>query len=153
MLQETREFTVYASHHQFYVEDRDIKGDSVDLWDGDEDDLFGETDGIVGIATATYGTVKVRAEVHSTKPAINLADWDHVTETSLEIESGTLQVIGCLSQTGEEFPVEPGRYRVRCCHANRAGGVSAGDGQDWYLVQIWPAKSSTAKVLKRWQAS
>lgn len=151
MLLESREFTVYASHHQFYVEDRDIKGLAEDLWDGDEDELFGETDGIVGIATASYGTVKVRAEVHSTKPTMDLSPWDHVTETGLEIESGTIEVIGCLAQTGEEFTVEPGHYRVRCCHANRAGGVSSGEGPDWYLIQVWPAKSRAAKVLKQWE--
>jgi len=120
------------------------------LWDGPEDDLVGETDGIVGIATASYGFVKVRVEMNATRPAVNLSTWDHVTESSLAIESGILEVIGCLAETGEVFNVEPGHFRVRCHHANRVGGVSAGEGGDWYFIQIWPAKRGKTKVLKRW---
>ncbi|BDI33954.1 hypothetical protein CCAX7_60050 [Capsulimonas corticalis] len=76
-----------------------------------------------------------------------------MTEASLEIKSGVLRVIGCLDDTGEDFDVAPGSYRVRCCHDNLAGGNDVGDGGDWYVVQFWPAPMAEAVVLKRWEES
>lgn len=155
MLVERRKQRLYASHHQFHVEDRDLYGDTGDpsFWTQEAvRDLLAVVDGTIGIGTGTYGHVEVTTELHDSEPSLNLTMWDHVAEASLNIRSGRLRVIGCLDadDAGEVFEVEPGRYRVRCCHANLAEADDAGDGGDWYVVQIWASADATRLVLKRW---
>ena len=155
MLIESRKQRLYASHHQFYVEDRDYPGDTADpsFWTQEAfDDHLAIVEGTLGIGTGTYGYVQVTTEIHDEKPALEIELWDHVTEAGLKIRSGYLRVIGCLDNEGEEFKAEPGHYCVRCCHANLAGSSEFDEGRDWYLVQVWPASGSPRRVLKRWPA-
>src|SRR5262245_56582261 len=155
MREAVRKLRLYASHRQFYVQDCDPCGDTgaPSFWtDQACKDELAVADGILGIGTASYGSVKVVVEVHDAEPPLQLADWDHATEAGLEVASGTLRVIGCLENQGADFQVEPGPYRVRCCHANRAGRVDHGAGADWYLVQVWPGDEPTPRVLKHWKA-
>ncbi|HEY9879047.1 MAG TPA: hypothetical protein V6D29_11355 [Leptolyngbyaceae cyanobacterium] len=161
MLIESRKQRLYASHHQFYVEDQEYPGDTGDpnFWTEDAfKDLLAISEGTIGIGTGTYGSVDVTTEIHDSKPPLDLEVWDHVTEASLMLKSGTLQVIGCLEETGETFQVQSGSYCVRCCHANLDQSDEFGEGSDWYLVQLWPCAIALAlagqlpppRVLKRW---
>src|SRR5262245_10732614 len=148
----SRKLRVYASHRQFYVRDSDPLGDTgaPSFWtDRACRDHLAITDGVLGIGTGSYGFVRVTVEVHDAEPPLDLAGWDHVTEAGLDVDSGALRVTGPFEQ-GEDFEVEPGHYRVRCCHANRAGAVPSGTGRDRYLVQVWPADPAPPRVLKRW---
>src|SRR5262245_36860637 len=125
----TRTLRVYASHTQFYVQDSEPLGDTGDrsFWSDQAcRDHLALADGILGIGTASYGFVRVEVELHDSEPPLDPNRWDHVTEAGLDVDSGTLVVIGCAVTDGDDFEVEPGHYRVRCCHANRAGGVSSG---------------------------
>jgi hypothetical protein len=153
MLVESRKQRLYASHHQFYVEDRDRPGDAADpeFWTKQaSDDRLAVVEGTVGIGTGTYGEVEVTTEIHDEEPPLDVDVWDHVTEAALKVRSGYLQVVGCLEDKGEEFKVGPGDYRIRCCHANLAESNEFGEGRDWYLVQIWPAPHSPRLVVRRW---
>ena len=138
MLIERREQQIYASHSQFYVEDGERPSDTgaADFWtENANEDRLATVPGTIGIATGTYGNVRVVIEVHTTEPSMDLAAWDHITEASLNIESGVLRVIGCLDRIAEDFNVIPNTYRVRCCHANLAESDEYGEaGQDWYVV-------------------
>jgi hypothetical protein len=155
MLLAVRKVWLYASHHQFYVMDSDPDGDTGERSFWSEQACRNElatTDGIIGIGTASYGTVEVIVQVHDEKPPGNPEPWDHVTEAGLNVSSGTLRVVGCPELVGPDFEVTPDHYRVRCCHANRAGSVhNGGKGQDWYLIQVWPDQPSPACVLKSWR--
>ena len=157
MMIERREQQLYASHHQFYVEDGVSPGNTGDpsFWTKDAtEDRLAVVPRTVGIGTGTYGNVRVITEVHDGEPPVDLAEWDHVTEASLNIESGTLRVIGCLDLTGEDFKVSPGPYRVRCCHANLAESDEYGEeGRDWYVLQVWQAPESPRRIIKRWPAA
>ena len=157
MLIERREQRLYASHHQFYVEDGGHPGDTGDptFWTEEAiEDRLAVVPGTVGIRTGSYGDVRIATEVHDGEPPVDLAEWDHVTEASLNIESGTLRVIGSLDLAGEDFKVSPGAYRIRCCHANLAGADEYGEeGLDWYVVQVWPAPESPRRIIKRWPAA
>lgn len=153
MVIERREQQLYASHHQFYVEDGDAPGNTGDpsFWTEQAfNDKLALVTGIVGIGTGSYGRVRVYSELHDTAPPLDLTAWDHVTEANLEVTSDTVRVIGCLDTEGENFTVKPGTYRVRCCHANLAEADDIDDGEDWYVVQIWRAPISPPAVLKRW---
>lgn len=145
---------LYASHRQFYVQDSTPVGST-----GDEDfwtkkafaNRLAITDGIIGIGTGSYAFVKVRVEGFASRPPLDLSKWDHVTEASLQVRSMFLLVMGCMSDSGLFFRVQPGHYRVRCCHANLSASVDLkGKAGDWYSVQFWPAEPSRPRVLKRW---
>jgi hypothetical protein len=87
-------------------------------------------------------------------PAVEIALWDHVTEAGLEVEAKLLLIMGCLSNSGLFFEVEPAHYRVRACHANLAESEQevpsnwTGEFHDWYLLQFWPSVPSEPHVLK-----
>ena len=114
-------------------------------------------DGLLAVGTCTYDFVKVRIQKHHSKPPVDLADWDHVTECGLEVHTRFILISGCLSRSGIYFEVVPGEFRVRVCHANLAESEQevpagwTGEYGDWYLVQFWPAKPSPPRVLKRWK--
>jgi hypothetical protein len=156
MLIESRRQMLYASHHQFYVEDKDNPGDTGDpaFWTKEATaDCLATIEGTVGVGTGTHGEVKVVTEIHDKEPPLKIEDWDHVTEAGLKVLSGRLHVIGCLDDKGEDFSVEPGTYRVRCCHANLAESDDCGEGGDWYLVQIWSSADASRRVLKQWSGA
>jgi hypothetical protein len=152
MLVTAQDLRAYASHCQFYVNDEEPKGDTgaKSFWSDEAlADLVAVDDDIIGIGTALYGEVRVRVEIHDTEPVV-VGDWDHITEAALSVRRGVIQITEVGVDERARFNVEPGRYRVRCCHANRAGAViQAGPGDDWYLVQIWPGDGLVRTVLKR----
>ena len=152
------EIQLYASHHQFYVQDSEPRGSADDpsFWTQEaSDNRLAVGDGLLAVGTGTYGFGKVRVEEHNAKPKVSLAQWDHVTECGLEVESRFVLIMGCLSQSGLFFCVKPGHYRVRACHANLTESEQEvpsnweGDFRDWYLVQFWPSKRLKHRVLKQ----
>jgi hypothetical protein len=150
----TQELRVNASHFQFYVRDEDPEGDpgAKEFWSPEAlaDHLAVDED-IVAIGTASYGMVRVRVEIHDSEPAV-AGEWDHVTEAGLSVPSGVMHVAGCVDSFAA-FEVQPGPYRVRCCHANRSAGVIGGEGGDWYLLQVWPGQGPARSVLRHMGAS
>jgi hypothetical protein len=148
------EIRLYASHHQFYIQDIEPLGssDGPDFWTQQAcTDHLAIAHGHLGIGTGSYDFVRVRVEGHQAEPPLELSEWDHVIEAGLDIRTRYLLVMGCLSSSGLFFQVRPGHYRVRCCQANLAASTdSIGDAGDWYLVQFWPSEPSGARVLKRW---
>lgn len=148
------EIRLYASHHQFYIQDSEPLGTSDDpeFWtDQACDDRLAVAEGLLGIGTGSYDLVVVRVQQHSSEPSLDLSDWDHVTEASLAVRTPFVLVLGCLAPSGLFFRVLPGHDRARCCQANLATSVeSTGEAGDWYLVQFWPAPYSGPRVLKRW---
>ncbi len=151
------EIRLYASHHQFYVQDSQPAGDTGadTFWTEDAyHRRLAIAEGILGIGTGSYDFVKVRVEHHLNEPDLNLDDWDHVTECGLDVRTGRVLINGCLSPSGLYFDVKPGFYRVRVCHANLAQSeMEATENwtgpEDWYLVQFWLAVASDVKVLKQ----
>jgi hypothetical protein len=150
---------LYASHHQFYVQDSDPRGSSGDptFWNEEAGrNRLAVGEGLLAIQTGSYDFVRVRVEQHESEPPLDLAEWDHVTECGLEVRTKFILVMGCLSRSGLFFEVRPGHYRVRVCHAYLAeseleiddANLSAEYG-DWYLVQFWPSADSGVSVLKR----
>jgi len=152
------EIRLYASHHQFYVQDSEPRGaaDDPSFWTKEAyDNRLAVGDGLLAVGTGTYGFVKVRVEQHDAEPPLELSEWDHVTECALEVRTPFLLIMGCLSQSGLFFEVKPRHYRVRVGHANlgeseqEVPGNWTGEFNDWYLVQFWPGELSQPNVLKR----
>ena len=142
---------IYASHHQFYVVDADEEYRADFLWDGGGlERHLGVADGIVGVGTIGYTFLPVSIEVWDGVPPLDLEDWDHVAEASLEVRSGNLGLEGVEGPSElEPIAVEPGTYRVRSA-ACGLDGADEMDGGDSYRVQLWSAPAAPPDVLKWW---
>jgi hypothetical protein len=151
------EIRLHASHRQFYIQDSEPPGSTDDpaFWtERTSQDRLAIAEGILGIGTGSYDFVTVRVEGFGSQPPLDLSQWDHVTEAGLQVRTGLLLVMGCLSDSGLFFRVRPGHYRVRCCHANLAASVdSTGDAGDWYSAAFWPSAPAPPTVPKRWTGS
>jgi hypothetical protein len=155
---EEEQIRLYASHHQFYVQDSAplSSADDPSFWTEDAcENRIAIGDGILGVGTGTYGFVDVRVELHTSEPPVDLSSWDHVTECGLELRTQFFLIMGCLSTSGLFFTVTPGHFRVRVCHANLGESEQevpsnwSGEFRDWYLVQCWPSLLMPPNVLKR----
>ncbi|MCR5886995.1 hypothetical protein LRS06_04225 [Hymenobacter sp. J193] len=92
-----------TSYHQFYLYDKDSPGDtgSFDFWtDASFADKLAVEAGILGVSIGTYWDVNATISVlEQRNESSDLAPYDHVVEASLEIKSGKLQVLACISST------------------------------------------------------
>ena len=157
MLIEERQRSMFASHHQFYIQDGEEPGDTGDssFWTEKASQIrLALITGTMGIGTRSYADVRVTMEYHTGSPPLDASMWDHATEADLMIGSGFVHICGCLDEENTEiFELTPGNYRFRCCHANldRESGTPW-SGDDWYLVQFWPAEPAGITVLKQWSS-
>jgi hypothetical protein len=62
-----------------------------------------------------YVCVPATVEIHEREPRLDLAPWDHVTESALSVGSGSVVLMGCTDYKPEavKFPLLRGDYRVR----------------------------------------
>jgi hypothetical protein len=147
------EAQVYASHHQFYVVDERADHASDDVWDGQGlERHLGVADGMVAVGTIGYTFLPVALELWDEEPPLDLDDWDHVVEASLDLASGHLGLHGVEGPAElEPLEVAPGTYRVRSSAVGLAGANEL-DGGDGYRVQLWTAPAAPPEVRKWWAA-
>jgi hypothetical protein len=96
--------------------------------------------------------VPVRVDVLEGEPPLDAEAWDHMTECSIQIDSGRLVVAGCTDYFPEavRIPLAPGTYAVRVSYGGLASLSADGlDGDDHYRVQLWPGVPTAARVLKQ----
>lgn len=149
-------FQFRTSYSQFYIYDKDSPAatDSNDFWTEDaHTSRLAIEDGILGISIETYSYVKASIEIlqHRNKQ-IELTNYNHVVEASLEIKSGILQVLDCPNSAVElELTIESGFYRARIYSANLDSVTDEDqEADDFYLIELWPEKPSPRKVLKQY---
>ena len=144
---------LFADYFQFYLQDESAEGDLGGAWDPSATERrLAVAPGVVGIGTARNMEVPVTLEFLDAAPPNDLAAFDHVAEGSLSLSTGTLVVAGCTDYLPDaaRFPLGPGTYRLRLSCAG-LGTLSADglEGEDHYLVQLWPDSPIEARVLKR----
>ncbi|MES2151882.1 MAG: hypothetical protein V4508_19050 [Pseudomonadota bacterium] len=146
-------FDVFADYHQFYVQDGGIFPEAPTDWTDEDVQRRAKTiDHVVVICPVRNMTVPVVLELHDSEPAINLSDYDHVVQCSLELPSGELQVHECTGGEVLRQTVAPGRYAVLALFLGLDTIDAMGlEGNDTYRILLWPTSSTLPlAVLKAW---
>lgn len=88
-------YRIFADYFQFYLQDEAATGDLSESW-GDEavDRLLAVAPGTVGVGTVRNTEVPVTLEVFASEPPLRTADYDHIVECSLAVESDRLVIAG-----------------------------------------------------------
>jgi hypothetical protein len=150
-----------TAYRQFYLFDKDIEGatDSPRFWTkvAHESGLALEK-GIIGIGIASYGQVRLTIEVFDNEPLISDFDtWDRITEGSIKLETGYLQVLDCPNSAVQlELKLEKDAYRVRVYSAKLASvindeGFLMDNGDDYYRIELWKAPYNKRAILKKYK--
>ena len=151
-------FEFQTSYNQFYIEDALHKTEiDDDFWsESTFNSRLAHGNGILGVGTYGYGNIKGEIEVlHIPSFMIDFADYDHVVEGGIVLQSGELQILDCpFSNVELTLNVNPGKYRVRIYGSNFAS-VEEPDlwndtDNDYYKIEIWPSNDMQIKVLKQW---
>lgn len=105
------------------------------------------------VKTGSYG--HIRGEIcflAVKKQEINYAKYDHIVESGLDVHSGTLQILDCPSaQIVFEKKIKPGVYGIRIYSSGlKISDFGEQDGDDRYLIEIWPDSTVKWKVLKQY---
>ena len=147
------ELSLFADYFQFYLQDESVEGNLSDSWtDEATDRLLAVAPGTIGVGTVRSMDVPVTVELLEVEPPLDMASWDHVTQCSIQINSGTLVVAGCTDYFPEakRISITPGTYSARISYGALESLSADGlDGDDHYRVQIWPGSATPPKVLKQ----
>ena len=139
---QSHKLEIFADYFQFYLQDESAEGDLGDAWDDDAvKRMFAVATGMVGIGTARNMDVPVTLEFLDAAPPEDFASCDHVVEGSLLVSAGPLVVAGCTDYFPDaaRFPLAPDTYRVRLsCFGLDTLSEDGLNGEDHYLVQLWP---------------
>ncbi len=143
-----------TDYSQFYICDKGSPKDtgSDSFWTEEAyRDRLAVGKGILGVLIESYDEVRCDLEIAETDPKVDLTYCEHTVEGSLEIPSGTLQVLDCLNRTVEfETSLTPGIYRIRILSFHISSAEEAQN--DFYKVQIWKEKSLREReVTKRFK--
>ncbi|SEL81534.1 hypothetical protein [Rhodococcus maanshanensis] len=146
-------YELFADYFQFYLQDEATDGDLSDAWtDEAVARMLAVGDGAVGVGTARNMDVPVTVELLDAEPALDLADWDHATECSLQVRGDKLVIAGCTDYLPDaaRIPIAPGSYRVRVYYGGLDTLSEDGlEGDDRYHLRLWPAAPIAPQVLKQ----
>ena len=154
------QYDVFADYFHFSLEDDGIKPPVGIVWQRQAiEDMLLVGDDYLLVGTVRNMDVPVTIEVVDTDPQPNYLDTlragaDHVTECSLNIQSGKLVILGNeYYPDAPRIPVAPNTYEVRVFYFNLDKISDDGlDGEDTYHVVLFPGHPIAPRVLKRWQA-
>jgi hypothetical protein len=145
----------FTEYYQFYIRDKHTKAstDSDGFWTAKaSEDKMAVEDGLLGISVAKYAEIRVQVNLHTQVPAFDLDEnYDHIVEAAINISTGIIQIANCTSNEIElELNVAPGIYTVRTSSGNLKT-VKGDEGDDYYVIDIYPSDKKERTVLKRYQ--
>jgi hypothetical protein len=148
------ERTLFADYHQFYLADAETKTDvSGDVTDEAISQRIVCRDDVLVVFTARNMEVPVLVELHETEPALDFADADHAVEAGLR-SAGTIAIAGCTDYLPDaaRLSVPAGELKARVVFTGLGTLSSDGlEGEDRYVVHLWPGKAEGVRVLKQWK--
>lgn len=130
---------LYADYFTFYLQDRDSQQDMEVLASNpaDFEKMLAVGDQMLHINTKRYGEVKVQVLLYAAAPPLQLANCDRANECSLHITTAAL-LGNVISGYQDPLLVNPGYYRVRILYKNLASVQSDFEGDDEYVIELWP---------------
>lgn len=141
-----------TQYSQFYIADKlTYRQTDGDFWNEDAyNDRLGSNDGVLGVGIECYGLVNGELNILGEETLnVDFSNYDHIVEGSIEIKSGILQILDCPTSTSQlEVNLHPNWYRVRIYSSNLES-VEGDEGDDYYMIEIWPQPKECRKVLKR----
>lgn len=139
---------VHADFNRVNVYERRPDIDLLDPWTVQAmDDRIASGPGMIGLGTERAEPVSLEVHLLDTSPPDDSAEFDHVTDASVVVETGQLI---CAGPTDEEAParrleLEPGTWRVRASHSGLA------KKNERIRLQFWRGEPTPPRVTKRWQ--
>jgi hypothetical protein len=144
---------IFADYHQFYLSD--AAGGEEPPTDWTDEALRCRilcTVGELVVSTARNMTVPVRIELHDEQPQIAAETADHIVVGDL-CTSGEIVIAGCTDYRPDAAhrSVPPGNLRAMVVFTG-LGTISEDglDGEDRYVVHLWPGESGGIAVLRQW---
>jgi hypothetical protein len=146
---------VFADYFQFVLMDANSEADFSTIW---TEEAFASmlAAGPGAICPGTLRNVDVPVEIHicTSAPEIDLDQYDHVTEASIDISTGELLLTNCTGYLPDarRIQVEPGTYEVLFLVSGIESIKNEWDpADDVYSVFLWPGKARTVNAVKHWR--
>ena len=144
---------VFADYFQFYLCDAAEGLDwPVDWTDEALRRRVLRAEGVLVVSTARNMTVPVRVELHDAPPQIAAEAADHIVVVDLHT-SGEIVIAGSSDYRPEAArrSVPQGNLRAMAVFTG-LGTISENglDGEDRYVVHLWPGESGGIAVLRQW---
>lgn len=146
--------SLFTDYRQFWLHDADADLDQTErLWtEQTTKDMLAVGSGIVCVGTVRNWYAPVTIDISDTEPMEPPDAWDHITECSLDVPSGRLVIYDRIADwetPRETVAVPPGTYRVRVhCGALERQHTPL-EGDDYYMVALWPGSSIPPRVIKQ----
>ena len=156
------QLNIFADNFQFQLQDQMEECQFPESWN---DSLLGRLfacgKNVVGVSTVRDLDCEITVEVYAGKmdermqlDDPDLAPYDHAVQCNIDIPSGRLLISGCTTPCDEmtRLEVPPGHYGVRIFWSNLEKTDALGfEGDDQYLVQLWPYTELDEVILKFWR--
>ena len=148
---------LFADYFQFVLLDEHCDDDFSAVWTPEALQRMLAV-GVRSLSVGTLRNVTVSVEVHlvDSKPAIDLAQYDHAAEASFSVPSGRLAVLGCTDYLpdAKHLDIAPGHYQV----LSLASGVDTivnewEPAEDLYSVYLWRGDPIAPRLLKHWKGA
>lgn len=147
--------TIFADYFQFVLMDEGSEDDFSTIWTDEAfDRMLAVGSNAVCPGTLRNVDVNVEIEILDEPPSIDLSQWDHAVEASINIPSGKLVVMGCTGYLPDATRIEinPGTYQL----LSLAGGIASiktewEAADDVYRVYLWPGENRQPHLIKKWQ--
>lgn len=153
----SKTYDLFTDYGQFWLHDVGTDVSQVaQLWVGESGArMLAAAPDIVCIGTIRNSKAPVTIEVTEKEPPSTPSDaWDQIVECSLQMPVGRLvihdDILSCDGRH-ETIAIPPGCYRVRVYSGSLDAQHSALEGDDHYLVILWPGDEIKPRVLKKWQ--
>jgi len=113
-----------------------------------------EVENTLIVTTGSYGHIRgvIRLLNNNQSVEVDYDKYDHIVETQLKVRSGKLQILDCPTSHIEfEKKIPPGVYGVRVYSSGLStSDFSEEEGNDRYLIEVWPDNTVKRKVLKQY---
>lgn len=140
MLIKKADYQIFADYHQFYLEDETSPHDTGSIWTKETfEQMIAVSEKLIAVGTGRNNSVPVTVEIHDSEPILELEKYSRINECSLEAASNKLILAGCTDYLpdAERIEIEPSIYRVRVLYGNLETIDEYGEGDDFYVLQLW----------------